>query len=64
YHRLKLEISMDQETILDDGPADDDDGNIILDEENYQDGFDWMTMSITCSSCGHHHDSWIEYETM
>lgn len=64
HHGIKLEISMDQEIILDDGPIEDEDGNIILDEQNYQNGFDWITMSITCSSCGHQRNSWVEYETM
>ena len=63
-HQLKVEISMDPEVILQEGPVEDDDGGIILDEGNYENGFDWIAMSIKCCSCGHEQEGWVEYETM
>jgi hypothetical protein len=62
--KLKLTIQMDKEVILDDGPVEDQNGNIILDDSNYHEGFDWISMTTSCASCGHKNDDWLSYETM
>ncbi|MBN1511602.1 MAG: hypothetical protein JXB13_06275 [Phycisphaerae bacterium] len=35
-----------------------------FDEERWPDGFEWFSMSITCTGCGKHTPEWVSYETM
>jgi len=63
-HRITVLISMDREMILDDGPVTSPDGSSILDDSNWQEGFDWITVEITCSKCGRKTEEWLSYEAM
>ncbi len=64
YHKLTVCVSMEKEMILEDGIVTDKDGSVILDDSNWQEGFDWIVMEITCTKCDHETDDWLSYETM
>jgi hypothetical protein len=63
-HLITVLVSMDKEIILEDGPVTGPDDATILDDSNWPEGFDWITMEIICSSCGHKTEEWLSYETM
>ncbi len=31
--------------------------------KNLADAFEWISMSITCQTCGLHTDKWVDWET-
>lgn len=35
----------------------------VYSEEDYVDAFDWITISVTCTGCGHRAKDWVNFET-
>ena len=31
-------------------------------EDDYRNGFTWITLDVECSGCGHRTEGWVDYE--
>jgi len=62
-HNIKIGVNSQgkQDFIDETGIAD---GESDFTEDEWVDAFDWITMGLKCSGCGHTDEKWIDYETM
>jgi len=52
---LKIQHSGKEDAISDGAPE--------INEENWQDAFDWITIDLECAGCGKINKSWLDFET-